>query len=529
MRNRTLLVVLPLLWASLAMAQYKHTFQWSNTDITLYATQGNVNAWSAMNGSCAPGSLAYGQDLPYCIGAGNLYIYQFNLSTRKWVIQPVGPLSAGSKIVGGSVNNLFIAEPQCTFAGGVQGYKLWLWNGSSLSQPNSTACTLEYSLGLEDGVIAAVGGDHWLYYSTDGGKTYSTWISGYKYVSMMNEALGCAIDINNMIWQVTHDDSPVQQKLIPSGTPIQCWIADDAFMVLNSAGTVYLLNTSTFQWDKVAGPVIGVIAGASKAHILGLDYSGNVYHWNVFAPTITGTTSGTYANWNGMNPGRQPTPQHTVSISVCFPHGINCHLASQGPTDYRTNFNVSMSDTSPLCDPVYGGDQNYPECGTTTSGTDSCSQGGLIDTPPQVSYVNKIGEDNIQWAGSAGNTGPTLSGSVTGPGGWNGTVWSKEVDACYLTGGTPTCPVGDTSSSGYEVEETYGCAFPFKDLTGNASAICNRNVAARMVRAVLGQTSPWKIFTPYTAGSDGTITCEPTLFLKTHPYYGHYEYMPYCR
>ena len=152
-----------------------------------------------------------------------------------------------------------------------------------------------------------------------------------------------------------------------------------------------------------------------------------------------------------------------------------------------------------------------------------CTSGAQDDT---VAIEGAVGIDNVEWAGNAGSAGPRMSGTAGGPGAWNGSVNSYQTDACYVTGGVPTCPVDPAS---YLAQDNFGCWWLEDPTASVSSLLCNVNVAKRMTNAVLGGTSPWLIYTPFTVDSGGVVVCEDTLFLPTLAYNGHYDWMPACR
>jgi len=369
-------------------------------------------------------------------------------------------------------------------------------------------------------------------YSIDNGVTWVGWLAGFKHVHMMDKFTGCGIDTSNNIWELNiSEGEKLAMPVIPSGSPIECltFHQDPATFVLNSNGTMYYMDPNNTTWATVAATTTySHMTGSSRTLVQTLDAAGHPYHWNINATYITGTTSGTYANWSGMNPALQPTPKHTVSLGLCFPHGVNCTTTSQGPLDYRTNFNVQAWDASSGCDGVYGTPSD-PECAPVTTGTEYCSQGGHIADPPASdTFKGFVSVENVEWVQNAGFQGPVLTGTAVS-GEVSGTVDSSQQNACYQTGGgVATCPVGDTKTSLYLIHEKDAWWWRNDKFPPTAQQISMRLVNDWMDRAEAGETSPWQIDRAYIM-FNGVKTCLPPIpGVGIEAFDGDYEAMGPC-
>lgn len=140
-------------------------------------------------------------------------------------------------------------------------------------------------------------------------------------------------------------------------------------------GVAWLLNQAGSAWNSLPGLTVGsLVAGFDKSTLMALDTSGHPYHWNVYAPSITGTTSG---SWNGC-----PGPGNIYHIGTTHTANLTLQVGSsyigvpgtdtESPT---TNMHAVSWAAGGICDLLFG-NPNDPECHPTATGAVVCNQTG---------------------------------------------------------------------------------------------------------------------------------------------------------
>jgi hypothetical protein len=508
------IIALMFALVSMATAQYHTNYTYSLTDITTSATAG-TSAWVNISGQCQLNSLAHGYDLSvWCVGTDH-YPYDFNKKTKVWTKHTEMGTSAISLVVQ-NANNVFSTQrtAYCDSFPGAQFYALFHWNGSAWAP--TQACGTNYTIGV-DGFLSTTGYHNnitSLFYSNDNGATWPVWSDGWKFVSMWNSKLGCAITTSGAIREISMTENAINVQNMP-GTAKGCLIVPNspAFLAWNTAGGVYLLDYNTVTWKSVAGLTANQLVGITKHNILALDSTGHPYHWNVYAPTVRGTISGIYSTVP-MGP-LYPPPQHTGKIQVTFPHSIGGAMASQ-TVDYNKQMAVSSSVSSALCDPIYS-DPTSSECTASTSGSEMCSSIGNLGNPgdTQPDVISGTSIDVQSWLYNTQMLGPTMGGTPD-VGIWYGEVWSRTAEACQL--GIATC-----SSPSQLV--TFEDTCEYVDPIGNQ--LCEATISGLM-QTLPQDGSPYIVITPYFIDRKTGITLcvSPSPALPT---YGDWTNLPPCQ
>jgi hypothetical protein len=152
------------------------------------------------------------------------------------------------------------------------------------------------------------------------------------------------------------------------------------FATWDTTGAVRLLNQSGSSWSSVSGLTVGSLNVSGKATLMALDASGHPYHWNVYAPAVSGTTSGQWQNCPGPGNICNPNATHTGKLQVTFPHGVSGTMQTQ-TIPYNGAMNLSSWDAGTECDPLFG-NPNDPSCAPMSSGGAQCNQTGAnIENP----------------------------------------------------------------------------------------------------------------------------------------------------
>lgn len=504
------------------MAQeYVTNYKWSVTDITANATSG-TNAWHSLPGQCKLGSGSEAIDLTiWCVGTDS-YPYSFSRVTKTWT-KHTNMGTASLQMIVRDTQNIYSMQADSGCPGGDK--DVMKWNGSAWVL--FSACWTTFNFAADGYIVATVNAPapytHTLWYAPNNSSNYTQWspggVSTWKYASMINKDGGCGVTEAGALYELSIPNGGVLMPAIP-GTAAGCiaTINDPAVLAWNTAGGVYTLDFSTDTWKSVSGLTTNQIFGVTKNTVIALDLTGKPYHWNVYAPTVTGTTSGVWGN-GCPSPGDpcNPNSTHTGHLQVYFSstHGLNYGAGEQSQTIPVTgNMNLSSYDDNPFCDQLFG-DPTDGECGVSVGGFNHCNQSGQnLNSPGQVPYL-WLG-DSFDVQGDVGRfvvDGPVLEGTPS-IGSWGGQAYDYTEDECV--GGVPTCPT-------YIPLLVANASCAFDNPAG--SLICQRIVTALLND--VEEMSPWVIITPYYKESPGPLVCSapgPPI-----PYNGDTFLLPNCQ
>ncbi len=153
--RKIVLAVCCLLFALPLFAQYNTTYNVGVTDITSYLP--TVNAWKLLPGGgvCQANTLTEGGDgFIMCKGTDN-YSYSYDIPSQTWK-KWIGMGTAVKQLAVGSVNSVWSLQPTnyCTPYGL---YGVFHWNGTVWSQPNTLACSAEFSVSGDDDEMVSIG------------------------------------------------------------------------------------------------------------------------------------------------------------------------------------------------------------------------------------------------------------------------------------------------------------------------------------------------------------------------------------
>lgn len=483
---RKIVVFLVLLCASLAWGQYTTSYVHSRGDLTTSAS--TVNLWKAFNGTqiCKANTLVSAFDgNAWCIGTDS-YPYQFNVNSHAWTKQTaMGTASVQITVLAGTVVWALQSQPSCNGFNPAQ-YGIYSWNGASWTQPNTSKCS-SFLRVAGDGTLFSIEANQ-ISWSTNAGVSY-TWLQGsISYVSPFSKDIACAVNTSGKIFFFDPTTNKfVQGPTQPTGTAVSCIDAPGmglsqtsatnnvALLSLNSAGSVQLLNNSTGVFGSVTGLTASSLVGFHKGYVLALDSAGHPYHWNVLAPLVSGTTSGT---WNSGCPGPghvcSPSATHTLNLQVKFSsgHGVNAGAGMQSTTGpWNSALNVYTWDINPGCDPEFGIPAD-PECVVEDAGDDICNESGQgIGAPgdiPQEGLSHDYQAYVADYPG--GSFGPVPVGTW-----WGGSQKVITSDACI--GSIPTC-----------ASDAYGVVMYFLDPSEKVVLYKMENMQ---------MFSPWLMEVPY--------------------------------
>jgi hypothetical protein len=527
------LCILQFILPVIALGQYSNVVTNTNTDIsTTYAVNG-TNAWKYMQGNpqCQLNSLAVGYDLSiWCVGTDH-YPYQYGIISRKWTKQTAMGTGVIAMVVQDAKHVYSMQkESHCGVSGGIQYFAFLSWTGSAWTEPNTSACATNYTVGA-DGFMAASGmdssnGERALYSSPDTGVTWNLWSDNWTYVNMQDTNWGCAITTSGTLYMVSTTENASSYPNLPSGTPAGCITtpSDSVVMAWNTAGSVYILDPATILWDTVSGLTANQLAGVGKGNMIALDLTGKPYHWNIYAPGVQMAVSGSWnANLGCPGPSTpcHSSTTHTGKATAYYTSGHGINGGGGGTTTKTVNWNTPMDivqwDINPGCDPMYGIPAD-PECVVEAKGDEICNQSGQgVGSGGGDTITRGVSIQNVDWDGYISHNGPTSVGPLGGfAGTWIGTVRSNIIDICAVTGGTPTCTESIAA-------HTHVCFWSGSELS---SASCEGRVQIWMSDEILGENFPYAEYTAYVTDNGETQCFPPAAPMR---YNGDVEIMLPCQ
>jgi hypothetical protein len=453
-----------------ASAQYTHTFSDPVMDITSDVKSG-TNAWKAMPGQCTLSTLSVGSDgLPWCVGTDQ-YVYSY--APSGWTKQTAMGTAVKSLAVqdGSSVYSL----QSTTYCNGYPpNLGIFKWNGSSWVQPSSNSCLIQMSVGV-DGFVAGVNSFNQLWYSTNGGSTWTSWSTGWRYVNMWVGGVGCAVNVGNNVYEVS-SSNPAVSLGSPAAGLVGCAsfpLDHGAVVTWNGAGAVYYNDDGA--WHQVSGLVANKVAGSNKSSLYALNSSGYPYHLNFLAGALSELTSGIYT-FQGMNP---QVAQHTSTVHITFPHHVpgGGTVATERIPATGTMSNGSF-DANPFCDPFIGIMSGDPECQSTTSVNEQCSEAGPIGQANQPARNISHARYRLSALANPWQESPK----------WDGSRWNIQVHIpvefnCAF--GNPTCIIEEVIIGSPRVMD-------LREMVSSANLPIAQGVAN-----VLPSTGPWLFISAY--------------------------------
>jgi len=368
------------LWLA-AQAQYHTTYVHGVTDVTSYATS-TTNAWKIVGNTltCTDVSFSPSGTL-WCINTGTAY--HFNIQNQNWLESSMINLHAITAL---DDNDVWVLQGTCT-----GGYKVWKFDGTSLS--SRAGCLTQIQVG-NDGTLVGINYAGHFVKSTNGGTTWTSPVgtAGWTFASVADANTMCAIN-SGQLYAMTQGGGLVLFPTQPTGTLKACAVAQDdpVLLTLDTANNVKLYDGANNVWKSVVGTVTKLVA-TSKSSAYGLN-GNHVYHWNVYAGYVGGTTGGVVSTCpvGPCNPGTT----HTGALQVKFPHGLNGTMQYQ-TIPFTATMNLNAWDASVLCDPFTN--PTDPECSPTANGGENCNQSGAVLGEPQPPDVN-LSEDWATWNG----------------------------------------------------------------------------------------------------------------------------------
>jgi hypothetical protein len=502
-------LLLILFAATFAAAQYSTSYQQGVTDISSYLP--TINAWLALPAKALldkaqidDGSV-YALDLSGCV-------WSYSRSTRTYTQQTV--LGCSWAKITAKIDPTYglmigLLKPDSTCPTGSQGF---YWSYGGAAPVKSPLCFSMLYAATGDGSMLMLnesdisGQTNWY-----NGSSYTHigtgWTAGY----VASSVHACALKGGQLYLLNAMNNTFELFSQQPPAIPVSCMVTrdDDVLMTTTSAARTYLYNSSSSTWSIVTGGVSN-ISGASKPTILGLDSGGNMFHLNVYAAYISGTTIGSF---NGCPVGQCPQgATHTVDIKVRYPHG----LAYQGIGGFGVDQTVTTSpvnsvqvysfDANNLCDPIFG-NLTDAECQPVVTGVPHCNVsganfgGGGGGTPvPQQTYSEYVGSYDANYKILSTASGPKYANATISCGATDTTCKSGTYAAC-----APPYGIAQVGVSG----SVYGDGASISEALSNAKNICFDH--AKVVGGA------WGFLYNYTPGQAGS-TCKMITFYDEKAY-----------
>jgi hypothetical protein len=496
-----------LFFASLCWGQYTTNYQFGLSDISIYcASTHGTNCWFALpgNGVCKANTLSYGQDgTLMCIGTDN-YAYSFSGDTLTWTKNSAMGASSTKLAVEDSTNIWSLQTTSyCTSQGNGSG--IFFWNGTAWTQPSSTSCLSQLSVG-SDGTLGGVTLKNYAYISTNGGVSWSKvgTGNGWTQLSVADNGDWCGVE-NGELWMEGGGTSPFAFTPSP-GTIVGCASApaadsgDTALLVWDSSGAAQTYNFDTSHdltagtWTGIAGLGAKQIVTQDLGNTLALDASGIPYHYNVYAPYLQGNTTGT---WNNCPIDGCPSgAEHQVTLDVEFPNSLTSNPANAnfGAATY-VNAQATTTAHPGTCDFFFGNPQSAGCTPKVPTGKALClvSLATLATPGPVPKLLNSV------YYHSWDATRTTYATPIIG--GFVGTAeCGASINACQ----PPTKPVCGQGPVYYPTE-----TFDAFMMGPNADPNIAQGIAAK--KCVTGNPPrAWKVFSQYESGAP--LTCTPKKF-----------------